>query len=104
MAIMKEAMNKEDWDRVQKGLKPRAKRKVEMPKYDLPEVKGRIELKHVPIGEVVGFFSSPKPIRNAEGVRFIGHEVTINIRDKKPINGWMQEGDVIRLRQLTGKG
>lgn len=103
MAIMKTAMDKEDWERKEKGLRPRRKPKKEMPIPDAPEVKGQIHINQVPVGEVVGFFSTPKNVRNAEGVRFIGHEVTINIKDKKPISGWMAEGDVIRLRQLTGR-
>jgi len=103
MGIMKEAIDKEDWQRMQKGLKPKPKPPKVMPTYKAPIVDNHIRLKDIPLQSVIGFSSSPKTVRNAEEVRFIGYDVIINVKDKpKPISGWMSENDVIRLRQLTG--
>ena len=103
MGIMKEAIDKEDWERAQKGLKPRPKPPKVMPKYDMPKVPNHITLDQIPIAEVIGFYSAPRTVKSAEGVRFIGHDVTLNIKDKKPVNGWMTDGDLIKLGQLTGR-
>ena len=101
--VMQEAVDKEDFERMQKGLRPKAKPKIKMPVYDPPTVKKQLVIDEIPIGEVVGFTAQKRVVTNSEGVKFIGADVIINIKDKNPMKGWMAEKDLLQLKQLTGR-
>lgn len=97
---MKEAIDKEDWERQDKGLKPEPKPKVEMPVYDAPVIKDHLKLDDVPFEDLVSFAEERKIIFNKEGVRFIGFDVIIRLKDKPAMSGWMSEKDVLQLQKL----
>ena len=39
-------------------------------------------------------------LRNKEGVIFIGYDVEIELKDSKPLQGWLLEGDLISFVPL----
>ena len=101
--VMQEAISKEDFERMQKGLPPKAKPKIKMPVYDPPTVKKQLKIEDIPIGEVAGFTAQKHVVTNTEGVKFIGADVIINIKGQNPMKGWMAEKDLLQLKQLTGR-
>lgn len=101
MPIMREAIDKEDFDRKEKGLSPRPKKKIVMPDPEAPMVEKRMTIKDIPIEDLMSFTEEKKTVSNREGVKFIGFDVIIRLRDKKPLLGWMAEKDVLQLRQLV---
>lgn len=121
MALMKEAMTKEDFDRSEKGLPPLKAVKVARPEPEEPEIDNWIKFKDVDVKLFASLDSAKRrTIKNREGVRFIGFDVSMQIyqpgafgRPKevekgvpaKPetITGWMLEGDFLQLRRTFSK-
>ena len=106
MGIPREAIDLEDWKRMDKGLPPRKKAKIVIPEPKFPVVPNRIEFLKIPLEKVVRIAAiRRRVIRNEEGVSFLGHNVSIEVRDGKPLQGWIEEGDLVRLlphvRDLT---
>lgn len=99
MKMMREAIDKEDFDRIDKGLPPRPKPKVNIPEPDPPEVPDQIKVEDVPKEKFVGLAGVRKRVvSNAEGVRFMGFDVSIDV-EGKTLNGWMAEKDLRDLMQ-----
>jgi len=113
MAIMQEAMTKANFERAEKGLPPFKPKKVVRPKPEKPEIQDEITFK-----DITGFIkllrAERKVIKNAEGIRFIGFSVEIELEGKKKpgrpkesekeippeprvLEGWMCEGDFLKL-------
>ena len=101
MPVMKDAIDKEDWERQEKGLKPRPKPKVEMPDPEAPAVEKYLKLKDIPIEDLVSFSEERRVVPNREGVKFIGFDVIIRLKDQPAISGWMSEKDVLQLQKLV---
>jgi len=98
-AIMREAVDKEDfklWDQGKPIPKPRPE-----PREDPEPLKAEVlELDKIDISKITG---SPqgrrKAMKNAEGVRFMGFDVSLTFSGaKKPATGWMTEADYIKLK------
>lgn len=100
MAVQTVAKDKEDWDREDKGLKARPKPKVEMPDPEAPMVESHLHLKDIPLEDLLGFTEERRIIPNREGVKFIGFDVIIRLRDQPALSGWMSEKDVLQLQKL----
>ena len=113
MAIMQEAMTKDNFERTEKGLPPIEPKKVVRPEPQKPEIQDEITFK-----DITGFIellrAERKMIKNAEGMRFIGYSVEIMLEGKKKpgrpkesekeipieptvLEGWMGEGDFLKL-------
>ena len=69
----------------------------------MPPVKNQITLDKIPLQNLLGFSVAKHIITNEEGVKFIGHDIILNIKDKNPVKGWISEADLLQLRQLTGR-
>ena len=101
MKIMLEAIDKADWDRLEKGLPMRPKKKVVMPEPDPPEVPDQIFLEDVLKEKFKTLAGARKRVvRNAEGVMFMGFDVSIDLEDGKRMDGWMSEADIRKLIRL----
>ena len=99
--IMPEALDKEEYDRMEKGLPPIRKSKVVIPLPKSPVIKGvmlytdindDMKKKLTAIGAV------RKNYKNEDGVRFVGYEVSLSFNDKSHVTGWMENKDFIMLR------
>ena len=115
MPIMQEAIDKEDWERMDKGLPPIPKPKIKMPIPSIPNIENQIKLDDIPIERIEfgGISFCRKAIENKEGYKFMGYEISIILKrkqgrpkedgkDDKPISGWISEPDFLKLRQLLG--
>ena len=116
MALMKEAMSKVDYDRKEKGLPPL--KAVLPPRHEpaKPVVEKEITTEDITAGYNVELESAKKrPLRNADGVLFIGYDVVIYLippaekkDEKKPLEpkilrGWMQEGQFLAMVRTYSK-
>jgi len=99
--IPKDAIPLEDFLRMEKGLPPRPKKKIVRVEPEFPKVENRIEFEKLPLDKLAGITGIRKNVlRNKDGVHFIGHDIEIEVKDSKPIQGWIGEGDLIRLIPL----
>jgi len=113
MALMKEAISKDDFERAEKGLPPLKLKKEPRPEPEKPEVQDEITFEDIS-GFIELLRAERKTIRNAEGIRFIGYSVEIMLEGKKKpgrpkesekeipieptvLEGWMCEGDFLKL-------
>ena len=106
MPIPREAIDLEDWKRMDKGLPPRKKAKVVIPEPKNPVVPNQINFVEIPLDKVVRLEAVRRNvIKNDDGVRFLGYDVIIEMKDSKSKTGWLLEGDLVRLlphvRDLT---
>jgi len=113
---MAEAIDKEDWERMDKGLTPVKKPKVVIPEPKFPKIDNHLKFEDVPIDRFEKLLSARRSVvKNEEGARFIGYDVLIEFKGKrKPgrppetkeeippeiISGWMIEGDFLHLYRL----
>jgi hypothetical protein len=103
-ALMQEAIDKEDWERMDKGQKPRPKVRRKVVEPEPAVVKDRIRMDQISLDNVSGLDAKRQNARNSDGVLFIGFNVTIGIKGKTPLTGWMTEGDFYTLkREIEGR-
>ncbi len=100
-AVMQEAVDQEDFDRMDKGLPPKKKVPVVIPEAK-PLMKKSVIL-YSDITEdfrkkIVGISAFMKNEKNEEGISFTGYEVTLKFEDKSSVTGWMANKDFIMLR------
>ena len=115
MALMKEAMTRDNWDRVEKGLPPLKAKKFIRPEPPKPDIENEVKLED--IKNFVALRRAEREIvKNLEGSRFIGYKVEIEIMvegKRKPgrpkesekeiplepmvLEGWMNEGEFLQL-------
>jgi hypothetical protein len=100
--IPKDAITEEEYSRWEKGLPPLPKKKVERPEPEFPKITNRIDFESVPLDKVVRINAIRKNVlRNREGIIFIGYDTEIEVKDSKPLQGWIGEGDLRRLISLV---
>ncbi len=98
MVIPIDAVDKEDFDRAERGLPPRPKAKVIRKEPEFPQINNRIEFAKLDLKKVVRIEAIRKNVlKNKDGARFIGFDIIIEISDGKPLEGWMMEGDLFSL-------
>jgi hypothetical protein len=92
--MQKEAMTKENFDRVEKGLAPLKPVKIVRPDAAEPKMEDRIKLSDIK-GEIKLEYAGRYNRKNDEGVLFVGYCVTIKLMKKDPVTleGWMIEGE-----------
>jgi hypothetical protein len=115
MALMQEAVSKENWERIEKGLPPLKPKKIHKPEPERPTIKNEIKCSDIPQGyEVELEQARRKSVRNDQKVMFIGFDVTINLipilkkrgpgrpketedapLEPKTLSGWMIEGEFL---------
>ena len=101
MTIPRDAIPLEDFLRMQKGLPPRPEKKIVRVEPEFPKVENRIEFESIPLDKVVRINAIRKnALRNKEGVIFIGYDVEIELKDSKPLQGWIEEGCLRKLIPL----
>lgn len=94
MALMQEAMSREDFERSEKGLPPLKKKSVPRPEPEKPKVKDQISLKGINFQGLLSVKRDNQ--RNAEGQIFIGYTVRMEVKDGagvKTLGGWVPESE-----------
>ena len=99
--ITKEMVDKADWEAMDRGEKPKKKSKPVHNNPEQPKVKNQIKASNIPLEELVSITGRKKTIQDKDGIRFIGFEVSVQLRDKKLITGWMTDGDILYLQRMT---
>lgn len=113
--MMQEAMTRANFERTEKGLPPFKPEKIVRPEPEKPEIENEIKFKDIDTKLFADLKSANrKVIKNKEGVRFIGFDVSMSVyqkgafgRPKKTekgesvgpeiITGWMDEGNFLEL-------
>jgi hypothetical protein len=106
--MLNEAVSKENWERMEKGLPPLKPKNVVLPDPPKPVISNELKLTDIPPNcDIQLDHAQRNTVRNEEGLRFIGFDVTITCtpKKKKPgkpptgsidepvtISGWMEEG------------
>jgi hypothetical protein len=121
MALMKEAMSKEDWERAEMGLPPIKVIKPARPEPEKPQVENQIKFEDIDAKLFAELESAKrKTVKNPEGVRFIGFDVSMLMYQKgqfgrpkeiekgvfappETVSGWMIEGDFLSLLRTHRK-
>jgi hypothetical protein len=106
--MMTEAIDKADWELLDKGLPIRKKPKVIIPPPKMPKVENQIVFADIPLDRFEKLISARRrTILNEDGIRFIGMDIKIEVKKRagrplksenpesqsKTIEGWMAEGD-----------
>jgi hypothetical protein len=96
--MQKEAMTKENFDRVEKGLAPLKPVKLVQKEDAEPKLEDRIKLSDIK-GEIKLEYAGRYSRKNDDGVLFVGYCVTIKLMKKDPVTlkGWMVEGEFMEF-------
>ena len=118
--MQQEAMAKTDWERRDAGLPPIKVKKIKRPDPEKPVIENEIKFDDIPVNDFMELeYARRKTIKNAEGVRFLGFEVSMILTpsaqlkrkpgrpskeekeevstEPKTLTGWMSEGDFLTL-------
>ncbi len=105
MALMQEAISREDWERQDKGLPPLKRKATPRPEPEKPDIKDQISLKKVDFQRLLSVHRENR--KNKEKVTFIGYIVKMEVKEGvgvKTIGGWVPEADWMEfLRFNRGK-
>jgi hypothetical protein len=104
--IPRDAVSLEDFERAEKGLPPLPKKKIIREEPEFPQIPNRIEFAKIPLDKLVRIEAIRKNVlKNKDGVRFIGYNIEIEMKDSKSLQGWIMEGDLYKclpyLREKT---
>lgn len=94
MALMNEAMSKEDWERQDKGLPPIKRKVTPRPEPKAPEIKHQVSLKGIKFERLISVNRSNT--RNKDNMTFIGYEVVMEVKEGatvKSLGGWVPEAE-----------
>ncbi len=121
MSIMQEAIPKRDWEDMQQGKPMRIKPQIARPEPERPAIENEIKFDDIPVNDFVELeYAKRKTLKNAEGVRFIGYDVSMILNSNAPLKrkpgrpakdeykeelssesktltGWMDEGNFMQL-------
>jgi len=94
------AMSKEDFDRSEKGLNPRARVVVVRPEPEPPKVENLKTIADVPEGEEIEDVGQRMVSqKNKDGVRFCGYDIYLKFKSGKALSGWMDEGNWAKVKK-----
>lgn len=113
--MMKEAMTRANFERTEKGLPPFKPEIIKRSEPEKPEIKNEIKFKDIKLDDFIELTEAKRSIvKNTEGVRFIGFDVVMKLKQKGPfgrpkktengepagpkiVTGWMDEGNFLEL-------
>ena len=112
MPLMTEAISREDFERMEKGLRPLKRKVIPRPDPEKPVIENEIKFDNIPPDRFKDLESAKRnTLKNKDGVRFIGYDVEISFEIKrspgkppgaitneerdfpKSMKGWMDEGN-----------
>jgi len=106
--MMTEAIDREDWELMDKGLPPRKKPQRNIVPPTFPKIENQVKFEDIPLDRFERLISARRrAITNEDGVKFVGMDVVIELKiekklgrppekkesQPKDIKGWMMEGD-----------
>jgi len=115
MPMMTEAIDREDWELIDKGKPPREKVKPIIPEPKFPKIDDHLKFNDILPDQFESLVSAKRrSIRNEDRVVFNGYDVIIKLKRKagrpsekekalqtdakdKLISGWMVEGDFLKF-------
>jgi len=111
--MQQEAIDREDWERQDKGLAPLPKKKIVILSQKEPDVENQVKFDDIPLDRFVKLISARRrSIVNEQGARFIGYDVIVELKGKRKagrpkedaeepqseiLSGWMIEGNWLKL-------
>ncbi len=121
--MMNEAVSKETFERMEKGLPPLKHKRFDVPDPSKPVIDNEITMKDIPSGYDVQLDSARKnTLKNEQGIRFIGFDVIITLNpipkkrgpgrpkeseegqpEQKELKGWMMEGAFLEFLRTYRK-
>ena len=120
--MLQEAMSKEDWEMLEKGIRPKKKARTPRPEPAKPIIENEVKVSDIPEGYSLKLEQAfKKVIQNVDGIRFIGYEVLIELTpipkkrgpgrpkedevapEPKTLMGWMIEGEFLALNRKFRK-
>src|SRR3989304_1769024 len=127
MALMNEAIDRETWEKIQKGIPVKPKPKIERPEPEFPVVPDLLKFEDIPMADFDDLESAGRRvIQNNEGVHFNGFdvriiltpdaqakrkpgrpkvhkedEITETVKESKVLTGWMIEGDFQKFHRIV---
>lgn len=117
--MLQEAVTKENWERMEKGLPPLKPKQEKKEDPVSPVISNEIKLSDIPPNcDVQLDHAQRNTVRNEQGMRFIGFDVimtcvpkkkgpgkppTGTITEPKTIEGWLAEGAFLELIRLHRK-
>lgn len=117
MPIMNEAVSKEDFDLLERGIKPAKKKVTPRPEPEMPVIEQIVKVADIPENYTVKLEQAFRSIKkNKDGMRFIGYDVVIQLMpvppeekkagrppEPKTLTGWMIEGEFMALLRKYSK-
>jgi hypothetical protein len=104
MVIPRDAISKEDFDAMERGIpvyrKPQPKKADPTP----PNVPNQVRFEDICGGEVEDAEAKPSSRKNAEGSVFCGYNFFAKFRDGKVVQGWMTEFDMQKFKKIIPEG
>ena len=91
MVIPRDAVDLEDWERMERGLPPRPKPKVVRKPPTPPVLADEIKIQNIPNKEIRDLSARMRSERGPDGEIFCGWKVWIEFTDNKSLSGWMNE-------------
>jgi hypothetical protein len=103
---MNEAISRDDWERMERGLKPIKRKVIPRPEPEPPVVEKLIKFSDIPLDWFKSLDKADRrTIKNKDGVSFVGYDVEISLGKNKvgaitneeknmpkSMKGWMMEG------------
>ena len=101
MPLMKEAMTKANFDRVERGLAPLKPEKVDKIEPEKPITDDEILASDIKKGYTINLERANRIVKsNPEGVKFVCYDIKIDLTSKKDsltLEGWMVEGEFLQF-------
>ena len=105
MALMQEAIPREDWERQDRGLPPISRKAPPKPEPAKPKIDDQISIKKINFHALLSARRENR--KNKEGTTFIGYVVRLEVKEGarvKALGGWVPEADWMEfIRNHRGK-
>ncbi len=99
-----ELLDVDNFERWQEGKPLKKEKPPKMPEPEPPQVKNTLTMENLKIEDVGSIPSAKrKPVRNKEGVIFVGFDVVVNMKNGKRVAGWMPAKDFHEFRHALFK-
>lgn len=98
MVIPIDAVDLEDFKRMDRGLPPRPKPKINIPEPDPPIVEDRMKFEDIPNQEIRDFNARRRSVKNKDGVIFTGYVFYLEFQSGKKLQGWLPENEFLKLK------
>jgi len=106
MPIMSEAISKENWERIDKGLPPIPEKKIVKLEPEFPSIDNVIKFSDINLDEFDELKNANrKIIKNKDGVSFLGYEMTVSFKPPKRPPGRLPKGqsaDKFKIGRILG--